>query len=368
MNRVGFLVLASWLVLLAPTGPAAATDPCRADCQTDSRACLDSATGAFVDAKQDCASQPTPAEKRTCIKKARAARVRATKRCVAAKRRCLADCRRTGGACKGSREADWVATVNLYRTLAGLPPVTERSEWSAGDVLHSTYVVKTNQVGHDEDTSSPHYTADGAAAGQNGNVAGHSDPAKGFGWAIDTWMTGPFHALGIIDPRLVESGFGIAHDNAGFVRTGATLDVIRGRTGSVTGITFPVVYPVDGGVLPLGRFEGNELPDPLASCPGYEAPTGPPLIVQLGSNLSVAPTVSGSTLTRDGAALEHCLFDGNTYTNTDAASQASVRSSLGIRGAVVILPRAPFRRGTQYTASITADGQPVTWTFTHDCP
>src|SRR5438270_768166 len=46
---------------------------------------------------------------------------------------------------------DWLAYVNSIRTLANLAPVSEVSEWSAGDVLHGKYMVKNQVIGHTEE-------------------------------------------------------------------------------------------------------------------------------------------------------------------------------------------------------------------------
>lgn len=64
--------------------------------------------------------------------------------------------------------------------------------------------------------------------------------------------------------------------------------------------------------MPLRLYDGAESPDPLTSCPGYTAPTGPPIILQLGS-FSFVPNVSATSFTQDGAPLEHCVYDETTY-------------------------------------------------------
>ena len=359
------------LVTLAPA-PAAAKNACRVACKTTGKACIAPVKAAFVATRTTCKAGPPGAERKACIATARGTRDTDKAACVATRTQCLAGCGTGGGGggggggqCK-SKEADWLATLNLYRHLANLPVVTERTEWSAGDQAHATYTAKEDTVGHTEEPTSPSYTAAGAEAAANGNVAGHSSPDQGFGWAIDTWMTGPFHALGIIDPRLAESGFGIAHDNSGSVQTGAVLDVIRGRSGTVSPATFPIVYPADGMALPLDRYAGNELPDPLAPCAGYSQPSGPPIIIQFGSG-TPTPLITDIMLTHDGTALSLCAYDANSYTNGDAASQANARNVLANRSAVVIMPKAPFTAGATYRVDMTVDGVPRSWTFTVNC-
>ena len=80
------------------------------------------------------------------------------------------------------------------------------------------------------------------------------------------------------------------------------------------------------------------------------------------------PTVSASTLTRDGVVVEHCRFDGTTYVNPEPAVQSIGRNVLAARGAVVLIPREPLSKGLSYAASLTADGATLSWSFTVDCP
>ena len=121
-----------------------------------------------------------------------------------------------------------------------------------------------------------------------------------------------------------------------------------------------------GKALPFDRYHGNESPDPLAPCAGYTQPSGPPLIVQFGLG-TATPAIAATSLTRDGTPLEHCVYDGTTYTNPDAASQASGRSGLASRAAVVIIPKVVLTPGATYRMELTAGGQPLAWSFSVDC-
>ncbi len=363
-----YAVLLAMGILLVAAGPVPAAKPCRSACKATHKTCVAAANADFTVARTACrALDPGPA-RAACMKVARDTRASVKQPCRVAKAACIDECGDGGGdACRGSNATDWLATVNLYRDLAGLPAVTERADWTAGAQAHAEYTAREDVVGHTENPSSPAYSAAGAEAAANGNVAGHSSPDRGFGWAIDAWMTGPFHAVGIVDPLLAESGFGLAHDGGGSLRTGAVLDVIRGRTGELDAVTFPIVYPRAGGVLPLARYDGNEYPDPLSACPGYEAPTGPPLVLQFGSFVDT-PAIGATSLTRDGMPVDHCVFDGTTYVNGDAAAQATARNGLAARAAVVVMPRDPLKRGSTYAVSVEADGQTIAWSFVHDCP
>jgi hypothetical protein len=128
-------------------------------------------------------------------------------------------------------------------------------------------------------------------------------------------------------------------------------------------VTFPLPWPGDGAVSPLRSYSGAEAPNPLSACPGYRAPTGAPILLQLGPG-ATDPAVTETSLSSDGVALEHCTFDYTTYVNADRASQESGRSSLGNgRNAVVIIPRAPLAPGAGYAVRVTAAGVTSAWSF-----
>ena len=140
---------------------------------------------------------------------------------------------------------DWLDYFNTFRAMANVSPLTEDPNLDAGDVLHSRYLILNNTITHDEVPGNPGYTAAGALAGQRSNVAvSFGDPNYTFQKALDGWMTGPFHEVGMIDPRLAKSGFGLATDftvPAGNVDTGASLDVLSTLTNPSS--TAPVISP-----------------------------------------------------------------------------------------------------------------------------
>ncbi len=350
----------SSLVLLATLTPASAANPCKAACKSTKAGCMTAAGGAFATAKAACATSPTPPERRACMKVARASRTSAKAACKQTFKGCIAACPKgggggppTSGSCNASGAGGWLAALNLYRSLAGLPAVVEDPTLSAGDLAHAKYVVRNDVIGHSEDASKPGYTDEGNLAASRSNVAAASQPTMTETGPIDLWMRGPYHAIGILDPTLTRVGFGIAHDSSGSMQSGAALDVLTGRGGSTAGVSFPILFPGDGTRVPLDRYDGTENPDPLASCPGYTAPTGLPLIVQLPPN--VAPNVTSSSVTRDGAAVEHCVFAG------------SPGDSLGNRRAVVIIPKDVLRKGATYQATLAVGGETYTWSFSLAC-
>jgi hypothetical protein len=259
--------------------------------------------------------------------------------------------------------APYLAYVNTFRALANVPALTEDTTTIAGgaplavgDCNHSRYVVK-DTIRHDEDPANPWYTAAGNAAGQRGNVAIASGPYT-YQDAIDSWMTGPFHAVNMLYAGLTQTAFGFYTESG---VSGATLDVFD--TNGPTPIT-PTLFPADQKMMPLTRYNGGEAPDPLTPCMGFPSasfltPTGPPIILQL----TTAPgAVSGSLTLNGGAPLPVCTYTGATYTNADPSFQQLGQAILNARKAVVLFPRDPLTNGI-YTVTINASGGPYTWTF-----
>lgn len=244
----------------------------------------------------------------------------------------------------------WLDRLNQWRAAAGVSPLTENTTWDQGDSDHSLYMVKNDVVTHYEDPSLPYYTVDGDTAARNGNIEVNSSTSFTDTQAIDWWMAAPFHELGMVDPRLASTGFGSYREVKSGWQAGFTLDTLRGN--SFTGGTYPVFFPGDGSSVPLTTFNGGEFPDPLQACPGYSAPTGLPVTIQIGGY--VATAVGAHAFVGNGTPLAHCVID---------SSNPSVGSDLQSRGAVILIPQQPLQPGVIYGVSLTVNGVPYTWTF-----
>ena len=255
----------------------------------------------------------------------------------------------------------WLAYLNYYRASSSLPVLAEVSTMSQGAELHSRYTVKNNYVGHYEDPGNPWYTWAGAITAQNSNVLGVWELDATDYYAIDIWLQAPFHALGMIDPQLQSTGFGSYCEDVGNIRMGATLDVLRGRYGVPSWVEFPIMWPGDEATLHMSSYVGG-YPSPLTSCPGYSAPSGHPIYLQLGTGYTT-PFVTASSLLKDGLAVEHCLFDETSYSNPNLSEEYLGRSILAARNAIVIMPRKRLIRGATYTVSVTVNGKTHTWSF-----
>jgi hypothetical protein len=255
----------------------------------------------------------------------------------------------------------WLDYVNSLRANANLPPVTENPTWSAGDLAHAQYMVLNNTIGHSETAGNPGYSDAGNQAAMNGNVAVSAGSTTYiYQNAIDSWMTGPFHGIGIVDPTLAQTGFGIYTDFTipfPAENAGAALDVLRGLTAPPA---YPVFFPGNNKQMPYKSYDGNEGPDPLTSCAGYTAPTGPPLMLLFATT----PTVNSATLTRDGTPgnLALCEFDETNYMNPDSTQQDLGRGVLAQRHGVIIMPQLVFTDGT-YHLTVNNGGTISTITF-----
>lgn len=262
---------------------------------------------------------------------------------------------------RAETESAWLKRLNFYRASASLPAIVEDPALSRAVTQHARYMLRHGVVKHSENPRASEATPEGAAAAAASNLAGSMSPSEPDVWAVDLWMQAPFHALGILDPALAQVGFGIEHGHKGAIQTAAGLDVLRGRTAAPRPVAYPITWPADRASVPIAAHVA-EYPSPLTSCPGYAAPAGLPLIVQLGAG-DDTPRVTGSWITDGEQWLEHCVFDETTYRNRDAAQQRLGRSILASRDAIVVIPRAPLRPGFTYRSVVEVNGRLIDWTF-----
>jgi hypothetical protein len=250
---------------------------------------------------------------------------------------------------------DWLGVVNTYRQMSGLSTITPNGTWSAEATAHSCYMLQ-NGISHDEIPGHPGYTPGGDVAGNSGNVAVSSSVDAKARNHIDLWMTGPFHAIGILRHNLTSSGFGLCTGDPTPTpwRSAGTLDVIRGIDGSRPRPTTPIVFPGDGATVPLNAFV-TEYPNPMSLC-GWTGNAGLPLIAMMPNDV----TAANGTISGPGGPIETCtLHKGNT------GADATARSILDGDNAVVVMPRQILADGT-YTVTVDSDGGTVTWSFSVD--
>ncbi len=253
-------------------------------------------------------------------------------------------------------DAPWLTTVNYYRAVAGLNPVAEDAAMSTGAYQHSCYMLQ-NGISHDEVPGNPGYTPEGDLAGNNGNVAVSSAFGTTARSHIELWMTGPFHAIGVLRPNLNRVGFGKC-DNQSTPKwhSGGTLDVLRGL-GPKTPQSNPILFPGNGSTTNLNRFI-VETPDPLSFCSGtdwQDGVAGLPIIAMMPEAVTggVSASISGPT-----GPLATCAISG---LNTSGVAKSILQGD----NAVVAIPAAPLDPGT-YSVSVSTQARTVNWSFTVD--
>jgi hypothetical protein len=247
--------------------------------------------------------------------------------------------------------ADWLRTVDYYRAMAGVGPVVEDPSMSSGATAHSCYMLY-NGISHDEVPGLPGYTVEGDAAGNSGNVAVSSAINTSARSHVELWMSGPFHAIGVLRPNLQSTGFGKCDiPDTPTWHSGATLDVIRGL-GAKVQLAAPILFPGNGATTNLDRFV-VESPSPLTYC-GWSGSAGLPIIAMMPE----AATSPSASLVGPNGPIEVCvLSEANT---TGVAHQI-----LAGDNAVVIVPRTVLPQGT-FSVSASTTARNVSWSFTVD--
>ncbi len=170
---------------------------------------------------------------------------------------------------------------------------------------------------------------------------------------VELWMSGPFHAIGVLRPNLQSTGFGKCdRTDTPTWHSGATLDVIRGLAAKAPRAN-PILFPGNGTTTSLDRFV-VESPSPLDFCPGWSASAGLPIIAMMPET-ATSPTAS---LTGPNGPIDVCVL--SSANTTGVAKQI-----LAGDNAVIIVPRVVLPQGSfSITASTTA--RSVSWSFTVD--
>lgn len=220
-------------------------------------------------------------------------------------------------------------------------------------------MVRNDVVGHTEQPGTPLYSVKGNEAGTHSNVAGWWGSTPTERDFVEMWMTGPFHAIGILRPQLEKVGFGIARDRVGLT-SAAALDVIHGLNYSAVPAPEPVVWPGDGSTQPLRTYGGGEYPDPLSSCRGYSAPSGVPILVQFTEPVR-KPSFTFEE--RGGEPLPACPVDATSYRNPNNAAQALGRSLLAGENVALVIPKRPLEPGKSYVVEVRSGRETVTSRF-----
>ena len=265
-------------------------------------------------------------------------------------------------------EEDWLAYLNAFRELGQLPRLTSEDPLSQGSQLHSRYMVMHDEpIAHSEDPNKDMYTDTGDTAAHNGNIFATSQVEADYKWAINFWMSAPFHQVPLLDPELKTVGYGNYNKESGTFNMAAVLDVMSAESNPNANVGYPLYFPSQGSETWVVRHSMYEWPDPLTSCPGYTRPTGPPIVLQIGDGSKV-PNVASYQISTGDIVLESCLLHESNYVNPDAYAQETGRIILDERDAIVLMPRLPLEKGREYVVQVVANGVTHVWAFTTGNP
>jgi uncharacterized protein YkwD len=268
-----------------------------------------------------------------------------------------------------THEPTWLERVNHWRERAGLPAVSNDPKLDEAAKAHARYLVKHVLEGkeneldsggaHTEDPSDSWYTPAGLTVAQNSDV---DPPCRNCMLVsasehVDGLVAVPFHRVRILDPAVTKIGFGSYTEAA--LRAAVLYMPVPPDAGNT--FSSPIEFPPDGSKVGLAAYQSGEWPDPLTSCPGYTAPTGLPITLELGRWL--VADVSDYSFKVNDQALPSCIFTAATYNNPDDGTQTLARDVLKGWGTVVMIPRQLLTSGQTYTVSITANGNTYSWSF-----
>ena len=253
------------------------------------------------------------------------------------------------------RQAIALATVNGYRKLAGVAPVTSSPLIHQSALAHAFYTFFNGALPsiqglgiHKEETAGQGYTGDNQAT--RAQHFGYSPPSMGevithrsepVG-AVADWIDSVYHRFPLLRADLVELGYGDAYLGPLAVQVMDT-SYREKATGRV------IVYPAPNQVGVPPAFNGNEIPDPA---PNASYPIGYPVTATFDRNAKV--TIGAfHFLDPSGADLP-----GSTLRPTDPDMENSF----------AYLANIPLASGTTYTADLTytLNGKPgrSVWKFT----
>jgi hypothetical protein len=223
-------------------------------------------------------------------------------------------------------------------------------------------VLNDDPIAHSEDPNNPLFNEIGDVAARKGNIFASPQTEALFNWAINFWFSAPFHALPLLDPRLETIGYGDFVGGDGTFQMAAVTDVRSGVGQVPASVTYPIFYPGNGSQTWIVRLSMNEWPEPYTNCPGYQQPTGPAILLQLGTG-ELTPRVTAVAFSTGDTVLDVCTFNETNYINQNAYAQEAGRSILNARDAVVIIPREQLIVGQTYTVFVTANEETYTWSF-----
>ena len=238
------------------------------------------------------------------------------------------------------REAIALDTVNRYRRLAGLTPVTSSGVIHQAALAHAFYTLfngalpSIRDLGiHKEEARGQGYTGDnvlsraqhfGYPQRSMAEVITHRGEPAG---AVTDWIDSVYHRFPLLRADLVELGYGDAYLGPMSVQV-MDMSYREKATGRI------IVYPAANQVGVPIAFNGNEIPDPA---PNASYPIGYPVTATFDRNASV--TVGGFHL-RDPSG-------------TDLPGVTLLPNQPDMENSFAYMANVPLKPGTTYTADLT---------------
>ena len=237
------------------------------------------------------------------------------------------------------RQAVALDTVNRYRRLAGLTPVTSSAVIHQAALAHAFYTFfngalpSIRDLGiHKEESTGQGYTGDnvlsraqhfGYPQRSMAEVITHRTEPAG---AVTDWIDSVYHRFPLLRADLVELGYGDAYLGPMTVQV-MDMSYREKATGRL------ILYPAINQVSVPVAFNGNEIPDPA---PNASYPIGYPVTATFDRNATVT---IGAFHLRDpsGTDLPGISLPPSAETENSFAYMANV----------------PLKTGTTYTADLT---------------
>jgi len=247
-----------------------------------------------------------------------------------------------------------LATVNRYRRLAGLSPVSSSAVIHQSALAHAFYtffngtLASIRDLGiHREESTGQGYTGDnvltraqhfGYPQRSMAEVITHrTDPAG----AVSDWIDSVYHRIPLLRADLLELGYGDAYLGP---MTVEVMDISYREmpTGRV------ILYPADNQVNLPTAFNGNEIPDPA---PNASYPIGYPVTATFDRNARVTITA----------------FHFRDPSGTDLPG-VSLQPESETENSFAFLANTPLQPGTTYSAQLSYTLNGIagrqTWQFT----
>lgn len=227
---------------------------------------------------------------------------------------------------------NWLEYVNYYRSIAGVPAVTEDTTLDNNCWEHARYMAENNDLTHVQDPNLPYASAAGQICAGNGNAwlgGAFFQPYWEVHHSIEGWMESVGHRLWLLYPTTPTFGYGFytASNN----RAGAALDVLSTFNSSADdGYSgWPIRYPAP-----------NQTDVPAEAYP----------ITINWKYFGATPTVSSTSLI--------------TFGGTNLAHTADTNLPVGHKG-IEIFPSQPLPANTTILVSVSGsyDGTPFTYTW-----